>query len=91
MSTKVEGVIVITRNGDRIVYQQDPETYKGGPSDTTPLGEASVLIFPLTYIADRRPRFNLMPSAPFCARLISNRTRRPMSWVCRPTWSTRGR
>lgn len=39
MSTKVEGVIVITRNGDRIVYQQDPETYKGGPSDTTPLGE----------------------------------------------------
>ncbi|KAI0250040.1 phosphoglycerate mutase-like protein [Lactifluus subvellereus] len=36
----VRGVVVITRNGDRFDYSQDPITYKSSHTDSTPLGEA---------------------------------------------------
>ena len=39
MSTNVLGVIVITRNGDRVSYYQDPSNYQYTPTETTPLGE----------------------------------------------------
>lgn len=35
----VRGVVVITRNGDRYDYFQDPYTYKSSHTDSTPLGE----------------------------------------------------
>ncbi|KAH9175025.1 phosphoglycerate mutase-like protein [Lactarius sanguifluus] len=35
----VRGVVVITRNGDRYDYSQDPVTYKSSHTDSTPLGE----------------------------------------------------
>lgn len=35
----VRGVVVITRNGDRYDYHQDPITYKSSHTDSTPLGE----------------------------------------------------
>ncbi|KAF9021624.1 phosphoglycerate mutase-like protein, partial [Hymenopellis radicata] len=37
--SSVLGVIVITRNGDRVEFYQDPESYKGATTETTPLGE----------------------------------------------------
>ncbi|KAG5635326.1 hypothetical protein H0H81_011720 [Sphagnurus paluster] len=38
--SKVLGVVVIARNGDRFNYYQDPVTYAGSPTETTALGEA---------------------------------------------------
>ncbi|KAH6910204.1 histidine phosphatase superfamily [Coprinopsis sp. MPI-PUGE-AT-0042] len=38
--SKVLGVIVIARNGDRYGYYQDPNTYAGSNTETTALGEA---------------------------------------------------
>jgi hypothetical protein len=35
----VRGVIVVTRNGDRYDYHQDPITYQSSHTDSTPLGE----------------------------------------------------
>jgi hypothetical protein len=35
----VRGVVVISRNGDRAGYHQDPYTYKSSHTDATPLGE----------------------------------------------------
>ncbi|KAI0302307.1 phosphoglycerate mutase-like protein [Multifurca ochricompacta] len=35
----VRGVVVITRNGDRYDYYQDPSTYASSDTDSTPLGE----------------------------------------------------
>ncbi|KAI0060566.1 phosphoglycerate mutase-like protein [Artomyces pyxidatus] len=35
----VRGVVVITRNGDRVDYYQDPKTYQSAQTDSTPLGE----------------------------------------------------
>ena len=35
----VRGVVVITRNGDRFDYYQDPITYESSHTDSTPLGE----------------------------------------------------
>ncbi|KAI9508375.1 phosphoglycerate mutase-like protein [Russula earlei] len=35
----VRGVVVVTRNGDRDDYNQDPYTYKSSHTDSTPLGE----------------------------------------------------
>jgi hypothetical protein len=35
----VLGVVVLVRNGDRIEYYQDPETYSGAYTQTTALGE----------------------------------------------------
>ncbi|KAI9465215.1 phosphoglycerate mutase-like protein [Lactarius psammicola] len=35
----VRGVVVITRNGDRYDYYQDPVSYKSSHTDSTPLGE----------------------------------------------------
>jgi len=37
--SKLLGVIVIARNGDRDEYYQDPKNYNGAPTETTPLGE----------------------------------------------------
>jgi hypothetical protein len=37
--SKVLGVIVIARNGDRFNYYQDPNTYAGSDTETTALGE----------------------------------------------------
>lgn len=36
---EVLGVIVLARNGDRLEYYQDPKTYAGSFTETTPLGE----------------------------------------------------
>lgn len=36
--SKVLGVIVIARNGDRYNYYQDPVTYAGSNTETTALG-----------------------------------------------------
>jgi hypothetical protein len=35
----VEGVVVISRNGDRHECYQDPVSYKASPTESTPLGE----------------------------------------------------
>jgi hypothetical protein len=35
----VRGVVVVSRNGDRASYHQDPYTYKSSHTDSTPLGE----------------------------------------------------
>lgn len=35
----VRGVVVITRAGDHIGYEQNPINYKSGPTECTPLGE----------------------------------------------------
>ena len=35
----VLGVIVLARNGDRLEYYQNPNTYAGAFTETTPLGE----------------------------------------------------
>jgi len=35
----VRGVVVVTRNGDRDGYHQDPYTYESSHTDSTPLGE----------------------------------------------------
>jgi hypothetical protein len=35
----VRGVVVVSRNGDRAGYHQDPYTYKSSHTDSTPLGE----------------------------------------------------
>ncbi|KIK62450.1 hypothetical protein GYMLUDRAFT_41898 [Collybiopsis luxurians FD-317 M1] len=37
--SQVLGVIAIARHGDRFRYFQNPDTYKGGPTETTALGE----------------------------------------------------
>jgi hypothetical protein len=37
--SKVLGVIVIARNGDRYSYYQDPFTYAASDTETTALGE----------------------------------------------------
>lgn len=42
--SKVLGVIVIARNGDRSAYYQDPYTYAASNTETTALGEASTLV-----------------------------------------------
>lgn len=39
--SKVLGVIVIARNGDRSHYYQDPNTYAASNTETTALGEVS--------------------------------------------------
>ena len=41
--SKVLGVIVIARNGDRFNYYQDPLTYAGSNTETTALGEVILL------------------------------------------------
>lgn len=40
--TDVLGVLVITRNGGRFEFHQDPKTYEPGFSDSTPLGTVSM-------------------------------------------------
>jgi lysosomal acid phosphatase len=42
----VRGVVVITRNGDRYDYYQDPVTYQSSHTDSTPLGEVGWHSFP---------------------------------------------
>jgi lysosomal acid phosphatase len=37
--SKLLGVIVVARNGDRQEYYQDPKSYRGAPTETTALGE----------------------------------------------------
>jgi lysosomal acid phosphatase len=44
--SKVLGVIVIARNGDRYNYYQDPKTYAASNTETTALGVVRVT-FPL--------------------------------------------
>lgn len=41
--SKVLGVIVLARNGDRYSLHQDPYTYAASNTETTALGEASVI------------------------------------------------
>lgn len=36
----IKGVVVLARNGDHMGCYQDPKTYKYGPTESTPLGEA---------------------------------------------------
>lgn len=40
--SKVLGVIILARNGDRYNYYQDPYTYAGSETETTALGEVSI-------------------------------------------------
>jgi len=42
--SQVLGVIVISRNGDRVEYYQDPKTYEGSITNTTALGEVRGLL-----------------------------------------------
>jgi hypothetical protein len=44
--SKVLGVIVIARNGDRYNYYQDPYTYAASNTETTALGEVRGFDFP---------------------------------------------
>ena len=46
--SKVLGVIIIARNGDRFNYYQDPLTYAGSNAETTALGEVACC-FPLIH------------------------------------------
>jgi lysosomal acid phosphatase len=43
--SKVLGVIVIVRNGDRFSFHQDPYTYAASDTETTALGEANIILF----------------------------------------------
>lgn len=43
--SKVLGVIVIARNGDRSSFYQDPYTYAASNTETTALGEVSITSF----------------------------------------------
>lgn len=42
--SKVLGVFVIARNGDREEFPQDPKTYEPGRTRSTPLGAVSVVM-----------------------------------------------
>ena len=42
--SKVLGVIILARNGDRYNYYQDPFTYAGSNTETTALGEVSYFL-----------------------------------------------
>ena len=50
--SKVLGVIIIARNGDRYNYYQDPFTYAGSNTETTALGEVSLLHCPYSLMVD---------------------------------------
>ena len=41
----VRGVVVVTRNGDRLEYSQDTKNYKSSHTECTPLGEVTELSF----------------------------------------------
>lgn len=45
LMSKVLGVLVIARNGDRHSFYQDPFTYDGSNTETTALGEVYQAIF----------------------------------------------
>ncbi|TEB38013.1 phosphoglycerate mutase-like protein [Coprinellus micaceus] len=59
--SKVLGVIVIARNGDRYNYYQDPTTYAGSNTETTALGEveshALGSLLRSTYFDSRSPSY----------------------------------
>ncbi|KAG6898716.1 hypothetical protein C0993_004892 [Termitomyces sp. T159_Od127] len=61
--SKVLGVIVIARNGDRSNYYQDPYSYAGSSTETTALGEARAESFQLgsllrsTYLESSSPSY----------------------------------
>jgi hypothetical protein len=42
--SQIHGVIVVARNGDRMEYFQDPNTYNAEFTETTALGEVSMEI-----------------------------------------------
>ena len=50
MST-IKGVVVLARNGDRMECYQDPNTYKYGPTESTPFGEVRTSIQQLFFVA----------------------------------------
>jgi hypothetical protein len=65
MSRKSEilGVVVLARNGDREEFYQDPKTYAGLETQTTPLGEVRHTTFlPSLSPSVRRPNQNLFSS-----------------------------
>lgn len=41
--SNVRGVVVLARNGDRVEYFQEPSTYSGSFTQTTALGEVSLI------------------------------------------------
>ncbi|KAG6876229.1 hypothetical protein C0992_000412 [Termitomyces sp. T32_za158] len=59
--SKVLGVIVIARNGDRSNYYQDPYSYAGSTTETTALGEAESFqlgsLLRSTYLESSSPSF----------------------------------
>jgi len=59
--SKVLGVLVIARNGDRYNYYQDPITYAGSNAETTALGEAESHILGTllrsTYFNNKSPSY----------------------------------
>ncbi|SRR6266851_2379905 len=71
----VRGVVVVTRNGDRFDYYQDPFTYQSSHTDSTPLGEVrqhapSACIGRCLMVTCRSKRSSLAHS---CARNTSTR------------------
>ena len=53
--SKVLGVIVIARNGDRYNYYQDPKTYAGSNTETTALGVVSIPPYLSVPLSPRSP------------------------------------
>lgn len=60
--SKVLGVIVIARNGDRHHYYQDPYTYAASNTETTALGEVSLPVLAIIpfFFDTFLPRLNPM-------------------------------
>jgi len=84
--SKVIGVIIIARNGDRFSYYQDPKTYAGSSTETTALGEVSSLPTPHTDTPhDPPPRQSLSNSAPSSAPHTSTLPLPPTSVTSTPS------
>jgi len=62
--SKVLGVIVIARNGDRYNYYQDPKTYAASNTETTALGVVCLLSsMPWTNLSSESCVLGRIPSA----------------------------
>lgn len=49
IQSQVHGVVVVARNGDRLEYYQNPNSYAGAFTETTPLGEVRICSCPSLY------------------------------------------
>ena len=48
--SNVKGVVILSRNGDRMECYQDPKTYQYGPTESTPFGEVRMPIQRLCFV-----------------------------------------